>query len=114
MIEPTSTPATAGAPRADVVAAGDDPETLAVVRELHAQIAELRAEIARKDEALAALAARLVPVEQAREEGANEEREARREAEDELRALRQTKIYRLLLRPRNALYLYRRRRGRVR
>ena len=82
-----------------------------VVRELQAQIAELQAEVARRDAALAALGERLIPIEQAREAGAEDEREQREAAEHELRLLEQTKIYKFLLRPRNALFEYRRRRG---
>lgn len=80
-------------------------------RALRAEIAELRAEVARKDAALAAISDRLLPVEQAREDGAREEREARLAAERELRRLQATKLYRALLRPRDAIFRFRERRG---
>lgn len=73
-------------------------------RALRAEVAALRAELGRRDAALAALGERLVPVEHARAEGAASERERREAAEAELRALKATRLYRMLLRPRAALY----------
>jgi hypothetical protein len=76
-------------------------------RALRAEIAALRDELARRDEALAALGEKLVPVEHARAEGAAVERERREAAETELRALKATRLYRMLLRPRAAVYRWR-------
>lgn len=73
-------------------------------RALRAEIAALRAELAQRDAALAALGERLVPIEHARAEGAAGERQRREAAETELRALQATRLYRMLLRPRALLY----------
>jgi hypothetical protein len=79
------------------------------LRRLEADLQALRTELERKDEALARLGARLVDVEAAREDGAKREREARVRAELELSRLQATKLYRLALRPRDALYRRRQR-----
>jgi hypothetical protein len=90
--------------------AGDDPRvvpdgvTPETVRALRAEVARLEGEVSRRDAALAALGERIVPIEQARAEGAEGERARRQHAEDELRSLQGTRLYRLLLRPRAALY----------
>ncbi len=84
-------------------------------RMLEAEVAHLRAEVARRDAALATLSERVVPVEQARAAGAAEahrrwrETELSRllEAERELTRLRATKFYRYLLGPREALFALR-------
>jgi hypothetical protein len=81
------------------------------IRALRAELDRLRGELERRDAALARLGERLVPVERARAEGAAEERERNQDLVDELRALRATKLYRYLLKPRAALYRYRVRRG---
>ncbi|HEX5613578.1 MAG TPA: hypothetical protein VFZ83_00335 [Acidimicrobiia bacterium] len=78
-------------------------------RALRAEIAALRAELELREAALVALGERLIPVEHARAEGAAGERERREAAETELRALKATRLYRMLLRPR--ALLYRRRAG---
>src|SRR3954470_10481547 len=87
----------------------DEQHTLEHVRRLVADIAALRIELQRKDEALGRLSARLVDVEAAREEGAKRERDDRIEAELELARLEATKLYRYALRPRDALYRRRQR-----
>src|SRR4051812_1880344 len=88
---------------------GDERTSMEHVRRLEADIAALRTELQRKDEALARLSARLVDVEAAREAGAKRERDDRIEAELELARLEATKLYRYALRPRDALYRRRQR-----
>ena len=61
---------------------------------LRAEVEHLRAELARKNHALAVLAERLVPLEQARAEGAARECDARIAAEVELRRFRRLTLYR--------------------
>jgi hypothetical protein len=88
-----------------------EPAAAEELRSLRAEVERLRAEVERRDAALARLGERLVPAERARAEGAAEERERNRHLVDELLALRATKLYRYLLKPRAALYRYRVRRG---
>src|SRR3954452_11522950 len=90
-------------------AGSEDHASLERVRRLEADVASLRAELERKDAALAKLAERLVDVEAAREDGAKRERDIRIEAEVALARLEGTKIYRYALRPRDALYRRRQR-----
>jgi hypothetical protein len=90
-------------------AATDDQVSLERIRRLVADVDALRAEVERKDAALARLAERLIDVEAAREDGAKRERDDRIEAELELARLEATKLYRYALRPRDALYRRRQR-----
>jgi hypothetical protein len=75
---------------------------------LEAELAELRTQLARRDAALAELAERLQPLEQARELAAAAERDARQDVEVELERLRATKLYRLALGPRERIVAIRR------
>jgi hypothetical protein len=81
------------------------------LRVLEAQLAAVTRELEEKTRALRVLGDRLVPVEQARELGAEAERSARQRAEVELERLEATKTFRLLLAPRRAVYRWRELRG---